>query len=243
MPRRTLHVPRWARTLLPLGLGLLSAPGCKLLDRHAERKVPQYGVVDPTLPRELHKVTMPRHVIEPTDQLEVTLKPTLPDLAQQTYTVQPDGTVDFGLYGHYYVTGLTPEEAELKLAQGLAGVPDRKDAKEPLQVSVRLTSGQDSKRYYVLGTVSNPASFPIKGNETVLDAILLAGLRSWSLPQKAYLVRPQPGNCPEQVFAIDWEGITQRGDTTSNYQVMPGDRIYVPGGKPPGLLQSLAGGG
>jgi polysaccharide export outer membrane protein len=45
------------------------------------------------------------------------------------------------------------------------------------------------------------------------------------------------------VLKIDWCGIKDRGDTLTNYQVLPGDRIIVPGGKPPGVLQTLLGGG
>jgi polysaccharide export outer membrane protein len=32
------------------------------------------------------------------------------------------------------------------------------------------------------------------------------------------------------------------GDTMTNYQLMPGDRIVVPGGKEPGLLKTVLGG-
>ena len=77
----------------------------------------------------------------------------------------------------------------------------------------------------------------------MVDAILGAGLRSNSLPEKAYLVRPHPNGGRDQVYLIDWENITQHGNTMTNYQVLPGDRIYVPGGKPPSLLGSLLGGG
>jgi polysaccharide export outer membrane protein len=78
-------------------------------------------------------------------------------------------------------------------------------------------------------------------NDTVLDAILQAGLKSNSLPEKAYLVRPHPLGGQDQVYKIDWFGIRDRGDTLTNYQVFPGDRIVVPGTKPPGLISSLLG--
>ena len=37
---------------------------------------------------------------------------------------------------------------------------------------------------------------------------------------------PHPGQ-PWQILPVDWIGITQHGVTWTNYQVMPGDRIYV----------------
>ena len=105
---------------------------------------------------------------------------------------------------------------------------------------MRLANAQ-SKYYYVMGTVQTQGRFPIKGNETVLDAILQAGLKSNSLPEKAYLVRPHPpGEC-DQVLKIDWCGIRERGDTLTNYQLFPGDRIIVPGTKPPSLIATLLG--
>jgi len=42
------------------------------------------------------------------------------------------------------------------------------------------------------------------------------------------VVRPTPAHhdCP-QVLRVDWGDIVKRGVTTTNYQIMPGDRIYV----------------
>jgi polysaccharide export outer membrane protein len=218
--------------------------GCSALHRHAEKKIPQYGTVDPSLPRELNKTSMPPHVVEPPDELEIAVRPaSLVDSTSIPLTVQPSGVIDLGFAGDVYVSGLTLDQIELKVAQHLSPLAAEKGIKDPIHVSVRLSNGKESKRYYVLGTVSNQKSFPVTGNETVVDAILEAGLRSNSLPEKAYLVRPHPLGGPDQIYRIDWFGITQRGDTMTNYQVMPGDRIYVPGGKPPSLLSTLLGAG
>ena len=107
---------------------------------------------------------------------------------------------------------------------------------------MRLSAGSQSKVYYVMGTVSTQGKFPVKGNETVLEVILAAGLKSNSVPEKSYLVRPHPTGGPDLVFKIDWCGIRDRGDTTTNYQIFPGDRIVVPGTRPPGLISTLLGG-
>jgi polysaccharide biosynthesis/export protein len=144
--------------------------------------------------------------------------------------------------GDVYVAGLTLEQAELKVAQHLEPLAERRKVREPVEVSVRLVNGSQSKYYYVIGSVTTQGRFPIIGNETVLDAILAAGLRSNSMPEKAFLVRPHPPNGADQILRIDWEGIKERGDTMTNYQLFPGDRIVVPGGKQPGLLGSLFGG-
>jgi polysaccharide export outer membrane protein len=231
----------WTALLLS-GLVAL-ASGCTAIGNHQEKKVKQYGVVNACIPRELQMTTMPPYVVEPPDELDIAVRPTALDVPQTTATVQADGTIDLGFVGDVYVTGLTLREVEEKIAAQLAPQAAQRKIREPIQVSVRLVNGRESKRYYVLGTVTNQSSFPITGNETVLDGILQAQLRSNSLPEKAYLVRPHPTGGKDQVFAIDWFGIKDRGETLTNYQLMPGDRLVVPGGKPPSLISTLLGGG
>ncbi|MGZ3337493.1 MAG: polysaccharide biosynthesis/export family protein, partial [Isosphaeraceae bacterium] len=198
--------------------------------------------IDPEQARELDKVTMPRYVVEPPDELEVNIKPAPPDWNLSAVVVQQDGMIDLGFAGDVYVVGLTLEEIELKIAQQLTAAAMQQNQKidQPYRVSVRLANVQ-SKYYYVMGAVTTQGRFPIKGNETVLDAILQAGLKTNSLPEKAYLVRPHPPGEPDQVLKIDWCGIKERGDTLTDYQLFPGDRVVVPGTKPPGLIATLIG--
>jgi polysaccharide export outer membrane protein len=220
-------------------LALLStAGGCGMVGKHQ----PQLGVVDPHQPKELEMVSMPPYVIEPPDELEISVRPASMELPLTTATVQADGVVDLGFAGDVYLSGLTLAQAEQKVAEHLEPLARRKKVREPVEVSVRLVNGSQSKFYYVIGAVTTQGRIPIVGNETVLDAILAAGLRSNSQPQKAYLVRPHPPNGKDQILKIDWDGIKNRGDTMTNYQIFPGDRLIVPGGRPPGILASLLGG-
>jgi polysaccharide export outer membrane protein len=228
--------------VLVAGLVALTS-GCQGLGaNHAAKKVPQLGVIDPGQSRELQMVNMPVYVVEPPDELEIAVRPASPDLSQTNLVVQADGNLDLGFAGDVYVSGLTLAQVEQKIAYQLNTIPGSKPPRGGYQVSVRLVNGSQSKSFYVLGTVTTQGKFPITGNETVLDAILAAGLRSNSLPEKAYLVRPHPAGGPDQILAIDWCGIRDRGDTLTNYQIFPGDRIVVPGGKAPGLIGTLFGG-
>ena len=234
----------WRRlcTILVAGLFPLLA-GCQNLGKeHEARKIPQFGVIDPDQTRELQMVSHPPYIVEPPDELEVSVRPASPDLTVSTVVVQADGNLDLGFAGDVYAAGLSLAQIEQKIAQQLATISGSKGPRGGYQVSVRLVNGSQSKSYYVLGTVTTQGKFPITGNETVLDAILAAGLRSNSMPEKAYLVRPHPAGGHDQVLAIDWCGIRDRGDTLTNYQVLPGDRIIVPGGRAPGLLGTLFGG-
>lgn len=234
---------RQLRMLLP-GALLLLLTGCQGLgSKHAANRIPQYGCIDPNQPRELQMVSLPTYVVEPPDELDIAIRPAIADLTLTTVPVQADGTIDLGFLGDVYVAGLTLPQVEEKIALQIATQPTRAKSNRPPQVSVRLVNGSASKFYYVMGTVTSQGRFPCTGNDTVLDALMAAGLRTNSMPEKAYLVRPHPAGGPDQVLKIDWFGIKDRGDTLTNYQVFPGDRIVVPGGKPPGLLSTLLGGG
>ena len=86
----------------------------------------------------------------------------------------------------------------------------------------------NSKVYYVLGQVQQTGRLPITGKETVLDAITLAGgLTPFADKEKIHLVRPNPGGGCDQVMEIDYHAIVDAGDTRTNYQLLPGDRIVV----------------
>jgi len=222
---------------------LLAESGCatRWHVRKEAEAVPIRGFIDPSQPRELDKAAIPPYVLEPPDELNVMVKPTPVDWPSALFVVRQDGVLDLGLYGDVVVAGLPIAEAERRIAAQLdaAAMARGERPAEPFQVAVRLNNSQ-SKFYYVIGTVGNEGKFPIKGSETVLDGILQAGLKSNSLPEKAYLARPRPTGGPEQILRIDWCAIKD-GDTTTNYQLFPGDRIVVPGTRDRGLVGNLFG--
>ncbi|HKI16922.1 MAG TPA: SLBB domain-containing protein, partial [Isosphaeraceae bacterium] len=102
------------------------------------------------------------------------------------------------------------------------------DPKDSATVFVDVTA-YNSKNYYVLGDVLVTGKMPITGNETVLDALQHAGgLMPTAAPQNIRVVRPAPpGACCEQVLPVNLAAITSGGDPTTNYQLLPGDRLIV----------------
>jgi len=90
----------------------------------------------------------------------------------------------------------------------------------------------NSKVYYVItqGAGFGDAVYrlPVTGNETVLDAISqIEGLQPHSSEQM-WIARPSPAGAPHmQVLPVDWNAITQGAVTNTNYQLLPGDRIYL----------------
>jgi hypothetical protein len=136
--------------------------------------------------------------------------------------VLPDGTIDLGRYGRLVVAGQTVEQIEAAVQTRV--VSHTKDAGP---INVRLVSRQ-SKVFYVLGEVNAPGAFPLTGRETVLDGILIAGgLTDAASRKEIILSRPTPPDGCRVVLPICYEEIVQLGDTSTNYQLAPGDRIFV----------------
>lgn len=174
------------------------------------------------LPRELSQTVLPAHFIQPGDSL--LLEPVALDakvMLPADQVVMADGSLDLGGFGRLVVAGMTLETAEELIEQTIltAGAP-------ATAVNVRLL--EPVHRFYVLGAVPSPGSYPLIGHETVLDAILSAGgLTADAAPCKILLARPTPPSGCRVVLPICYREIVQLGDTTTNYQMQPGDRIFV----------------
>ncbi len=141
------------------------------------------------------------------------------------HLVAPDGKVNLGTYGRVRVVGLTIDECRAAIESHLATYL------ESPKVAVDVF-GYNSKVYYVItqGAGLGDAVFiqPVKGNETALDAVgQINGLQSIS-STRMWIARPGSNDCGgDQILPIDWLAITQRGDVSTNYQLLPGDRVYV----------------
>src|SRR6516165_8181668 len=237
------------RTGWLLILAVCAATGCQTV------RTPEEKIASSNIPTEFKKVSMPDYVVEPPDLIVVEVLDALPGRPiSGERLVRPDGKISLGFYGDVYVAGLTMPEVKEKIilhlrkyltdvALGIVEVdgatgepkidpatkkPKLIDPKDSDMVFVDVTA-YNSKNYYVLGDVLVTGKMPITGNETVLDAINYAGgLTPTAAPQNIRLVRPAPpGACCEQILPVNLAAITSGGDPTTNYQIMPGDRIVV----------------
>jgi polysaccharide export outer membrane protein len=146
-------------------------------------------------------------------------------LVRGQHLVRPDGTVDLGAYGSVPVAGRTPAEAKQLIEAKLALVLQNPE----VLVSV---IGYNSKVYYVIfdygGAGQQMVRMPVTGNDTVLDAISqLGGLTTVSDPRRVWLARSACPGEADKVLPIDWNGLTRRGRSETNYQLLPGDRVFV----------------
>ncbi len=91
----------------------------------------------------------------------------------------------------------------------------------------------NSKTYYLItqgaGLGDSVRRLPITGNETVLDAIgQVGGLSQLSSGKKIRIVRPSASDPKKAaILQVDWDGISRRGETATNYQILPRDRVYI----------------
>ena len=141
------------------------------------------------------------------------------------HVVGPDGMVTLGTYGKVYVTGMTQLQAKQAIEQHLS------QFLEAPEVGVDIFA-YNSKVYYVIlegaGQGDSVSRFSITGNETVLDALAqINGMQEVS-SKRIWVARPAPyGSDYDQVLPVDWKALAQRGDTTTNYQLLPGDRVFI----------------
>ncbi len=151
------------------------------------------------------------------------------------FMVRLDGTVGLGYWGSVPVAGLTLEQASEAIRAQVVRNPvlaQYGTKAENITVIVDVIA-YNSKRYYVItdgaGFGEQVTALPITGSETVMDAIAnIGGLSDVSSKRNIWVARrtPHPGQ-PWQILPVDWVGTSQHGITTTNYQLMPGDRVYV----------------
>jgi len=142
------------------------------------------------------------------------------------HMVGPDGVVRLGSYGSVYVAGMTVAQAKAAIEAHLGKYLYRPE------VALDVYA-YNSKFYYVItdfaGAGQQVVRLPHTGNETVLDAIANVGGLSAVSSKKLWVARPAPTDCAsgDQILPVDWCGITQKGQVKTNFQLLPGDRVFV----------------
>jgi len=210
--------------------GLLLRPGPHKLMATAE----EFAFLNPHslhVPREMQKQSLSELRIEPGDVLGIEpVDFNSPIRLPGDQTVLPDGSIELGRYGRLLVAGRTVAEVEREV-QHLVDVEHETDESvkaNQTRIFVRLIQ-PESQVYYVLGEVNSPGAFPLIGRETVLDAIIQAGgLGDRANRHKVILSRPTGPDSCRLVLPVCYRQIVQLADSTTNYQIRPGDRIFVP---------------
>ncbi len=141
------------------------------------------------------------------------------------HQVRPDGAIGLGGYGSVRIVGMTLPQAKQAIEAHLS-----RYVQQP-EISIEIGACH-SKVYYVIydaaGAGQQVVLLPITGNDTVLKAIAqVKGLQPLSSRHRVWIARPAPPEAGrELIMPVDWMAIA-RGQTKTNYQLMPGDRLYV----------------
>jgi polysaccharide export outer membrane protein len=131
------------------------------------------------------------------------------------FLVRPDGRISVPLIGDVTASGRTPEQLEKDIAERLS-----KFIREP-QVNVGILS-VGSKKYFILGEVNKPGSFPLVVPTNVLEALVNAGgFRDFANETKILILR---GN---KVFTFNYKQVTRGKKPEQNILLEPGDKIIV----------------
>jgi polysaccharide export outer membrane protein len=169
-----------------------------------------------------------KHLLDYLRQPDVTVSLGNIASAQQItgpHLVAQDGKVNLGTYGTVSVVGLTIEQAKEAIEEHLS-----EELEEP-DVALAVAN-YNSKFYYIItqgaGLGDRFQRLPISGNETVLDAITGLGQLPRTSSTKMWVARPGKGREGlDQILKVDYRAITQLGETATNYQLLPGDRLFI----------------
>jgi polysaccharide export outer membrane protein len=210
---------------------------------HAGPPLVAHALPAPPAPHEGMKQLLPPYVVEPPDILLIRETKKIAPETEQTisgeHLVRPDGSVDLGIYGSVIVAGMTLDQIKLAVAAQIHArfggkIGDKpvtpEDIVKTLQVDVLA---YNSKWYYIItdggGYGEQVYRVAITGNETVLDAISqINGLPAVASKKKIWVARAQTNDgAHPRILPVDWRGITQCASANTNYQIFPGDRVYV----------------
>lgn len=172
--------------------------------------------------------------------------------------VQRPGTYDFKegetvMHAISMAGSFDPDRARLQDAVLRRKRPDGTEETIPLDLEKLFFKGDLSQNYrlepddvifipedvvnriYVLGKVVRPGLYPWKSSTTVLEAINRAGgQQEKGTLSRVYIIRPNP-NAPDkpQRIEVNLLKLIDKGDTSQDIALQPGDTVYVPEVKKP----------
>jgi polysaccharide biosynthesis/export protein len=159
----------------------------------------------------------PSYRLGPEDQLRISVwdnKELTVDLV-----VRPDGKISMPLLQDVVAEGLTAAQLAANIQEGLSAyVVNPEVTVIVLQVN--------APKYYIIGYVTRPGTYPLRGDTSVLQALALAGgLTQFASPRSIKLIRASGGK--QEVRKINYYNIIEDGGE-GNYLLKSGDTIVVP---------------
>jgi len=162
--------------------------------------------------------------IEPGDTIEVLYRKS-PEF-NQTVIVQPRGFVTLQLIGEVRLEGLT-----LKEAQGLITSRASERLNDP-EVSLSLKDF-DKPHFTVMGEVTNPGRYELRGSISAIDALAMAGGFKPTSKHTEILLVHRENNHVKSTQVINYKDLENQQKLTKYefFKILPGDIMIVPQNK------------
>jgi protein involved in polysaccharide export with SLBB domain len=138
-----------------------------------------------------------------------------------TFAIGHDGKIQFGFLGDIEANGLTKEQLARRIEESL-----RQYVRVP---SVNVTIiGFNSKAIYILGRVSNPGKYAMRGDSIpIRDAVIAAGLVVHHAKlRKVHIIKADAKDPTYRV--VDLHKILYKGQMHQNVELVDGDIVVVP---------------
>ena len=142
------------------------------------------------------------------------------DFTREEVLVRLDGKLSFPLLNDVQAEGLTTVELKRVIEKGL------KDYVSNPEVTIHVRAPL-SKKFYILGEVTNTGEYPLVKHLTVLQAFALAGgFTEWASKKEIILLRNIDGK--DKIYRINYKNIVKGKDLSQNIKLRADDTIIVP---------------
>lgn len=143
------------------------------------------------------------------------------DLSQEIL-VHPDGKIGLPLTGQLMAGGLTTEELQGTIAEGLSKY--LKD-KPSVSVSIKQAAGN---RIYVLGKVNRPGDYPINRPTDVMQALAMAGGLNAFAAENSINVLHRQKDGSQKAIKFRYSDVKNGDELNTNILLDGGDVVVVP---------------
>ena len=161
-----------------------------------------------------------KYTLGPNDVIEVEVR-RHPEFSGQ-YAVNSEGKIEYKFVGDVVVEGLTKAKVNERLNEILSEY-----IIEP-EIDVTIVAYL-SKVFYVVGEVSQPGKFYMRGNTiSVREALIQASLPTYSAKMDSCRLITPNTTGKNNFTSFNAMRLLYEGDLSENLEMQPGDVIYVP---------------
>ncbi|MEM9282077.1 MAG: SLBB domain-containing protein [Verrucomicrobiota bacterium] len=146
---------------------------------------------------------------------------------RRTTTVMPDGKLYYDVAEGINVKGMSLKEISGELSKAL-----QDDYVNPI-VTVNVAQA-DSQRFWMLGQVRTPGTYPITKPTTVIDAISIGG-GLLANDENDEVGNPEAADLERAILIrdgdlvpVDFKALVREGDMSQNVYIQAGDYIFIP---------------